>query len=178
LRIFLNMSTTFIALDQAGLLGQTCTKDWASRHTAVRASTQGGVSEWTPKESAARRGSLPVPQRREPQRARCGRRAIDLRRVAREEAAGRDVTLPASNAARRASTSVSHAASADSSSSAGRRATRSCLTNSCRSAGGSVIALCRSVSTRLAMVSPVSTRVRCERTTPGRADSCLRIAPC
>jgi hypothetical protein len=161
LRKFLNMSTTFIALDQAGLLGQTCTKDWASRHTAVRASTQRGVSEWTPKESAARRGSLPFPQRRESQRARRDRWAIDLRRVASEEAAGRDAMRPASNAARRDSTSVSHAVSADSSSSSGRRATRSRLRNSCRSVGGRVVAFLRSASTRLAIIPPVLTGPVC-----------------
>lgn len=101
---------------------------------------------------------------REPQlqRARRGGRTRDLRSLAKDAEAGRELTRPASNAASRASISLSHAVSTDSSSSSGRRATRSRRTNSCRSAGGRAIAFCNSTSTCLATASPLSIKLRFE----------------
>jgi len=100
---------------------------------------------------------VPEPQ---PQRARRGGRTRDLRSLAKDAEARRELTRPASNAASRDSISLSHAVSTDSSSSSGRRETRSRRTNSCRSAGGRAMAFCNRASTRLAMVYPLSIVVR------------------
>lgn len=116
---------------------------------------------------------VPEPQL---QRARRGGRTRDLRSLAKDAEAGRELTRPASNAASRDSISLSHAASTDSSSSSGRRATRSRRTNSCRSAGGRAIAFCNSASIRLGMASPLSVRVRYARKNSGRDLGCPNIS--
>lgn len=93
--------------------------------------------------------------------------------AAKDEAAGRLEALPESNAARRASTSTSHAASTSSSNSSGLNVTRSRRRNSCRSAADRVTAPARRASTRLAMASlpfpGLSLRGRHPQDTPGTA---------